>query len=180
MRSPVVAALVLATSAALARWKEPARLGYRRERRGNPPSDITYVYEDVSPTGPYVRQVGGYARYGEVTGLLKDSDDKFVILGSGEEVGLEFDPAGLPTLPAGWTRDYFFFADGFTKDMDFYAAHADTVEPLPFHNMVGYPYPVTRGYPSEDPYLDYQLNYNTRFISGGGARVFRFEYRTQR
>jgi len=153
-------------------------LGYPRERRGNPPSDITYVYEDVSPTGPYVRQVGSYTRYGEVTDLLKDSDDKFVILGSGEEVGLEFDPAGLPTLPAGWTRDYFFFADGFTKDMDFYAAHADTVEPLPFHNMVGYPYPVTQGYPSEDPYLDYQLNYNTRQVSGRSIPSYRFQYKT--
>ena len=71
--------------------------------------------------------------------MLSQADDQFVILGSGEEVTLEFDSTALPPVLPGWTRDYFFFADGFAKDMDFYEARAETVEPLPFHEMGRYP-----------------------------------------
>ncbi|MGH9704541.1 MAG: FG-GAP-like repeat-containing protein, partial [Candidatus Acidiferrales bacterium] len=38
--------------------------GYPRVIEGNPINDIRYVYEDVSPTGPYTRQTGNYTRYG--------------------------------------------------------------------------------------------------------------------
>ena len=83
---------------------------------------MKYVYEQVSRTGPYARQAGEYTRYGNVLPLLKSFDDKLAVFGSGEEVQLEFDPAKLPPVPKGWTRDYFFQANGYEKDMDFYAA----------------------------------------------------------
>jgi len=150
--------------------------GYPREKHGNPDGDITYAHEEISPTGPYGRPVGNYTRYGDVTALLKQSDDKFVVFTSGDENDLEFDPAGLPPLPQGWTRDYFFFADGFTKDMDFYAANAYTVDPLPFHKMSGYPYPATENYPGDDAHLNYRLNINTRQISETGTPSFRFRF----
>ncbi len=35
--------------------------GYPRVVEGNPKNDLTYVYEDVSATGPYSRQTGNYA-----------------------------------------------------------------------------------------------------------------------
>ena len=101
---------------------------------------------------------------------------QFVILGSGEEVALEFDPTALPRVPSGWTRDYFFFADGFAKDMDFYAAHPQTVEPLPFHGMGHYPYPATERHPEDGLYLTYYLDYTTRQVSGKGVPAFRFRY----
>jgi len=150
--------------------------GYPREKHGNLDGDITYAHEEVSPTGPYGRPVGNYTRYGDVTALLKQSDDKFVVFTSGDENDLEFDPAGLPPLPQGWTRDYFFFADGFTKDMDFYAANAYTVDPLPFHKMSGYPYPATENYPRDTSHLNYRLNINTRQISETGTPGFRFRF----
>ena len=68
-------------------------------------------------------------------------DDKLVVFGSGDEVALDFDPAKLPALPTGWVRDYFFVANGYEKDMDFYAYRGDTVDPLPFREMRAYPYP---------------------------------------
>ena len=46
-------------------------------------------------------------------------------------------------------RDYFFYADGFEKDMDFYAAHAFTVEPLPKHGLKPYPYAPGEDYPDD-------------------------------
>jgi thioredoxin-like negative regulator of GroEL len=152
--------------------------GYPRVIEGYPKNDITYVYEDVSLSGPYTRQAGNYTRYGDVTPLVRASDDQYVIFGSGDEVAIEFDATHLPDLPAGWTRDYFFYADGFAKDMDFYAAHGDTVSPLPFHTLTPYPYPEGAGYPSDDPHLQWQIEYNTRGVAGPAGSVYRFEYRS--
>lgn len=151
--------------------------GYPRMVEGRPRGNIRFLYDEVSLTGPYAHQAGGYTRYGDVKPLLEAADDRFVIFGSGEELALEFDPASLPPLPAGWSRDYFFFADGFTKDMDFYSAESLTVEPLPFHRMLRYPYPGTGGYPSDDLHLAYRLNYNARAVSEKGHGSYRFEYR---
>jgi tetratricopeptide (TPR) repeat protein len=150
--------------------------GYPRVIEGHPLNDIRYVYEDVSPTGPYTRQAGNYTRYGDVRALVRASDNEYVIYGSGDEVQVEFDSAGLPPLPAGWTRDYFFYADGFAKDMDFYAAHGDTVDPLPFHTLVPYPYPPGTAYPEDPKHLDYLLRYNTRPVSGPAGASFQFHY----
>ncbi len=153
--------------------------GYPREVRSDPSSDIRYVYEDVSRTGPYARHAGNYTRYGDALELLAAADDRFVILGSGDEVQVEFDCSPLAPVPAGWTRDYLFYADGFEKDMDFYAAHGYTVEPLPFHAMHGYPYKGAESYSREGPYLQYQLDVNTRQVSGRGATSYRFDYRRE-
>ena len=83
-----------------------------------------YVYEKASATGPYTRPAGAYTRYGDVRPLLTGYDDRLAVFGSGDEVVLDFDPAKLPALPKGWVRDYFFVANGYEKDMDFYAAEA--------------------------------------------------------
>ena len=140
------------------------------------PGDLHYTYEDVSLTGPYARHVGAYTRYGDVLPLLKAADDKFVVFGSGEEVILDFDSTALPPLPAGWKRDYLFYANGFVKDMDFYAADAFTVDPLPFHRMGTYPNPPRSQYPLNRSSLDYLLEYNTRYQSGNGVTEYKYEY----
>ena len=148
--------------------------GYPRQIEDLPPGNVKYHYEQVSRTGPYARQAGEYTRYGDVLPLLKSFDDKLVVFGSGEEVQLEFDPSKLPPLPKGWTRDYFFNAQGYEKDMDFYAAHGDTVEPLPFRSTGGYPYKGK--FPSDREHLDYMLKYNTRFLSGNEPRGYAYDY----
>ena len=150
--------------------------GYPRVVEGNPADDLTYVYEDVSLTGPYARQIGNYTRYGDVTELVRASDDEYVIFGSGDEVAIDFDASHMPDLPSGWTRDYFFFADGFAKDMDFYAKYGETVSPLPFHTLVPYPYPDGIGYPEDDQHMSYILEYNTRGVTGPAGPLFRFNY----
>jgi Flp pilus assembly protein TadD len=151
-------------------------LGYPRVVEGNPRNDLSYIYEDVSETGLYTRQTGNYTRYGDVTDLLRTPDDEYVIFGSGDEVVVDFDPTHLPDLPDGWTRDYFFYANGFAKDMDFYAAHGDTVSPLPFHTLMPYPYPEGVGYPEDERHLKYMLEYNTRGVAGPAGDSFRFAY----
>ena len=141
-------------------------LGYPREIRLTPASDTTYLFANRSMTGPYARAAGNYTRYGNVLDLLRSADDRFVVFGSGEGVKVDFDPSALPALPSGWTRDYFFYANGFEKDLDFYAAHAFTVEPLPRHGLIAYPYPPGKEYPEDAQHLGYELEYNTRARSG--------------
>jgi tetratricopeptide (TPR) repeat protein len=150
--------------------------GYPRSVERYIAGDLDYIYEQVSATGPYARHVGTYTEYGDVTPLLKAVDDKYVIFGSGEEVMLDFDPSTLPKLPVGWTRDYFFYANGFVKDMDFYEADGNTVDRMPFHGMKTYPYPDTQHYPDDADLLDYQIGYNTRYQTGNGVTSFRYEW----
>jgi tetratricopeptide (TPR) repeat protein len=150
--------------------------GYPRVDESRFPGDLNYTYENVSLTGPYARHIGAYTQYGDVLPLLKDVDDKFVIFGSGEEVMMDFDPSHLAPLPAGWKRDYLFYANGFVKDMDFYAADAFTVYPLPFHRMGIYPKPPESEYPLDRSKLDYLLNYNTRYQSGNGVSEYRYRF----
>jgi len=149
--------------------------GYPRQIEDQPPGNVKYVYGQVSRTGPYARQAGTYTRYGDVLPLLTGFDDKLVVFGSGEEVALEFDPSKLPPLRRGWTRDYFFQANGYEKDMDFYAAEGSTVEPLPFRRMGTYPY-AGKSFPSDPEHLDYMLKYNTRFVSGKEPQGYSYEY----
>jgi len=151
-------------------------LGFPKEIRLTPASDTVYSYAHRSKTGPYARAAGNYTRYGEGKSLLDAADDRFAIFSSGEGVKLDFDARRLPALPAGWVRDYFFMADGFEKDMDFYAAHAFTVEPLPKHSMKPYPYVAGDEYPSDAPHLGYELDYNTRSRSGQMPTDLRYRY----
>jgi Flp pilus assembly protein TadD len=151
--------------------------GYPQPIEGNPRSDLTYQYDHVSISGPYVPHAGAYTRFGDVLSLLRTADDEFAIFGSGEQVELEFDASKLPSVKPGWARDYFFYADGFDKDMDFYEANSATVEPLPFHTRTPYPYAPEPGYSQTSSHLRYQLEFNSRQKSGVKSGSYRFEYR---
>jgi hypothetical protein len=153
--------------------------GFPLKIEGQPPGNVKYIYEKASATGPYTRPAGAYTRYGDVRPLLDSLDDKFAVFGSGDEVALDFDPSKLPALPQGWVRDYFFVANGYEKDMDFYAYRGDTVEPLPFRDMETYPY-AGKSFPDDPEHLNYLLEYNTRFMSGNEASGYSFQYSDQR
>ncbi len=142
--------------------------------------DLDYDYDLVSLTGPFQHEQGSYTRFGDVTSLLKSNMEKetdhHVIFGSGEEIATQFDTTTLPPLPAGWTRDYFFYANGYVKDMDWWDALPFTVAQLPSHTMPAYPYPEGKEEPLSTDSLDYQLNWNTRFDSGNPNRSYRFHF----
>ena len=138
--------------------------------------DLDYDYDRVSLTGPFQHQRGNYTRMGDVTTLLKGIDDRYAIFGSGEEIAAEFDVSRLPALPAHWKRDYFFYANGYVKDMDWWDASPFTVSQLPFHTMSTYPYPASEKFPDDDGAMNYQLNWNDRWDSGEPVRSYRFDY----
>jgi hypothetical protein len=150
--------------------------GYPYKIEGLPPGNVQYVYEKVSATGPYTRPMGTYTRYGDVLPLLTATDDKLAVFGSGDEVRLDFDPSSLPALPHRWVRDYFFAANGYEKDMDFYAAEGNNVAPLPFLSMGEYPYTPKNSFPLDDTHVNYLLEYNTRHMSGNEQRGYWFDY----
>jgi cytochrome c-type biogenesis protein CcmH/NrfG len=151
--------------------------GYPQQVEGGIPGDLTYYYDQASTTGPFSQFRGSYTRYGDVTSLLQSVDDQFVVFGTGEDIDAEFSAAPLPSLAAGWTRDYFFYANGFVKDMDFYEATPFTVADMPFHAMTAYPYPGAQHYPTDSSADAYRLDWNDRYQRGSStAKGYSFHY----
>jgi hypothetical protein len=121
-----------------------------------------FDYQNASAVSNWNPTPGLYTRYGDVRPLVTAVDDKLVVMGSGDELRLEFGAASLPPLPAGWTRDFLLLVDGWAKDRDANTAFSQTVDPLPFHAMSGYPYPAAEHYPSDAEHEAYRKEYNTR------------------
>jgi tetratricopeptide (TPR) repeat protein len=121
-----------------------------------------FFYPNPRPVSNWNPTRGFYTRYGAVEKLLDQIDDRFVIMGSGDEVRLLFDAAGLPELKAGRRRDFLLFVDGWAKDSDPNTAYSQTVEPLPFHGMSRYPYSEAERYPNDALHWSYRNEYNTR------------------
>lgn len=146
----------------------PARADIRF--RGFSPSHIHperkqpeyFDFVSPTPTSFWNPTPGMYTRYGEVTELMASTDDRLVIIGSGDEVTLRFDPKQFPALPTGWRRDYLLRVEGWAKDRDANTAYSQTVEPLPFHGMSRYPYPSSERYPDDEFHNQYRRKYNTR------------------
>ena len=120
-----------------------------------------FDYDTVLAGAPWDQHRGHYTRYGGVGELLQVADDRFVILGTGDEVAIRFEDS-LPELPAGWRRDWLVYLNGWVKDGDPNTLHGDRVEPLPFHAMSAYPYGPDELYPDTAEHRAYQLDYNTR------------------
>ncbi len=152
--------------------------GYPKQIEGATPGDLTYDYSRISATGPFLWARGVYTRYGDVTPLLRQIDNRYVIFGTGEEIDAEFSAAELPALPRGWTRDYFFYANGFVKDMDYWEEAPFTVGPMPFHAMSRYPYPASEHFPQGAGADRYWLDWNTRYESGNRRQRWEFDYRS--
>ncbi len=121
-----------------------------------------FVYSDVSTTTMWNPTAGLYTRFGDVDALLDAIDDRFVVMGAGDEIALTFDARELAQIPAGWTRDYLLFVDGWAKENEANTAFGDTVEPLPFHEMSGYPYGPSESFPDDEEHWRYLEAYNSR------------------
>jgi hypothetical protein len=121
-----------------------------------------FLYNEVAPVSQWNPTPGFYTRYGDVNKLLTAADDMPVIMGSGDEMKLEFDPAAFPALRAGWKRDFLLLVDGWAKDADANTAFSTSVAPLPFHAMSAYPYRANEHYPDDAVHRNYQKEYNTR------------------
>lgn len=117
-----------------------------------------FSYEGADPVSLWNPTPGRYTRYGAVDSLLTVADDRMVVMGSGDEVRLRFDVSRFPLLRPGWRRDYLLLMDGWAKDRDANTAYSQSVAPLPFHRMSGYPMSRDERHPDSG----YRDEYNRR------------------
>ena len=110
---------------------------------------------------------GAFTRYGDVTPLMQNADDMYVIGRQGDQVNLQFLTANLNAPAPGMERDYFFAVACWFKDPpgEWGYGFNFTVDPMPFIAMSGFPYPNTETYPYDAAHLAYIQQYNTRIIS---------------
>ncbi|HKP82984.1 MAG TPA: FG-GAP-like repeat-containing protein [Pyrinomonadaceae bacterium] len=120
--------------------------------------------------------IGYYTRFGDVRELLKQADDRYVIMNAGDEMSFRF--AAPPSPPSGWVRDYVIVGDGWIKDGDYNSTFSGTVLPLPYHAKNKYITPPGR---LEDEWVyqqhpdDWQ-NYHTRYVT---AEIFQNALRSK-
>ena len=136
----------MAPDAADLRWR-----GFSQERPVDGPP-ASYDYERVTASAPWKVLPGRYTREGDVRPLLAKTDDRFVVMASGDEIVLAFDADTQPILPAGWTWTFLLYADGFSKEMNLHSLHPDTLAPFPSR------------FPGNAEQERYHAEYNTRVI----------------
>jgi len=139
-------------------------LGYPREYSPDGRQPNLYDYSQVDRAAAWKTMRGDYTRYGEVTDLVRRSDDRYVIMGPGEEVTLRFPAGRVGPVAGGYVRSFILKTDSYCKDMDLYTAYPDTVEPLPYHGMSGYPYGPEQKYPEDALHREYRTRFNTRVV----------------
>jgi hypothetical protein len=127
-----------------------------------PQATLTYFWETNSTS------YGSFTRYGDVTPLMQNTDDMFVIGRQGDQIWLRFPTANLSAPAEGMVREYFLVTASYFKDIpgDWgFGWETFDVNPLPFFNMSGYPYLNSESYPYDAEHLAYLEEYNTRIIS---------------
>lgn len=144
--------------------------GYSTPYKEVPDGPDLYDYnrplsQSQAPGWPPIR--GAYTRLGECSPLLRKVDDQYAIVAPGDALSMLFDARHLPSLPAGWKRDFVFISDGWTKDSDKNTVTGETVGPLPFHGMKRYPYGPEEGFPGSAASLRWMKEWNTR-VKGEG------------
>ncbi len=124
-----------------------------------------YLYQAFTPGTDAA--TGDFTKYGDVTPLLQNEDDMFVIGREGDAISMQF-PIGNLTAPApGMVRSYFLYEATWFKDIsgNWGFGFGFTVNPLPFQTMSGFPYPPTEWYPNDTAHLNYLSEWNTRVIA---------------
>jgi len=138
---------------------EPCGLLKEFSPDGQPPTQFD---PEKTERAALVGLAGNLTRFGDVTELLQQRDDRFVLFGANDMLTVRFDARKLPPLPNGWTRSFVLRTWGYSKDTSPFTALNSTVLPLPFHGMSTYPYRADEHYPDDEFHREYQRQYNTR------------------
>jgi tetratricopeptide (TPR) repeat protein len=142
--------------------------GFSREYRlGGRYGPHWFEYGDVTTDPKWSDLEGDYTRYGDVTPLLEEPDDMYVITNAGDEVTISFRADEAPALREGWTRTFLLYTDGWVKDGDLNTGTGQTVEPLPFRAQSRYPYGPDEMFPDDASHRAWRDAYNTRRVTAG-------------
>ncbi|QDU37802.1 hypothetical protein Mal4_21190 [Maioricimonas rarisocia] len=128
-----------------------------------------YDYDDVRTEPAWPPMDGQFTRYGDVAELVRDADDRQVVMASGDEMTLRFAVPEEP-LPEGWTRDFILHNIGWDKDADLNTLYGATAGPLPFRGMTAYPYVAPEQFPQTERHRRDMREFHTRRT---GDRDFR-------
>jgi hypothetical protein len=146
--------------------------GFSEWNRADEVSPKLPTYSEISSTAQRWRDLEGFhTRFGDVSELLSEIDDRYVIMNAGDELLLRYQPLDDPA--DGYTRSYIFVSDGWVKDGDYNTEASATVLPLPYHGQADYEY-AGEGTLFDDPvyqqHAEDWVNYHTRYIT---PHVFR-------
>ncbi len=131
-------------------------------RNGRAPEGYDYAAVTTAPRWPTL--FGRFTRYGEVTPLLIEHDDRMVVMGPGDELTIEF---AAPTEPQrdGWKRDFVLTNIGYDKDADLNTIYGQSSEPFPFRAMSRYPFSADDQVPDSAEHRQYVDDWQTREYS---------------
>lgn len=101
----------------------------------------TYDYQKLDAQKQWPPMEGCLTSYGDVKDLIAETDNRQALLGAGDEMEVRFKALLTDELPVGWKRDFILHNVGWDKDADLNTVFGQTVGPLPFAGMVGYPDP---------------------------------------
>ncbi len=121
-----------------------------------------FEYTKLLSDAPWNPMAGNYTRYGQVEKLLDGSDDRLVVMSTGDEITVQFDGRNLPPPKPGWKRDFLLYTAGYAKDGEPNTAYSRVVGPLPFREMSKYPYAPPEHYPDDPEHQNYLREFETR------------------
>jgi hypothetical protein len=116
-----------------------------------------YDYSRLTTEPKWPPMEGRLTAYGDVSNLIREADNRQALLGAGDELELHFRSDG-PELLSGWTSDFILHNVGWDKDADLNTVFGQTVGPLPFAGMQGYPDPNGPG--DRPPFADQRRTQN--------------------
>lgn len=115
--------------------------GYSPELPRQPDESHQYDYHAATQDARWLPLDGHLTRYGPVTELVRQADDRMVVMGAGDEIQLRFSLPDQPP-PDGWKRDFVLHSVGWDKDADLNTLTGQSYQPLPFLEMPQYPPPA--------------------------------------
>lgn len=117
---------------------EVARHGFSARIRDDLTHPEVYDYQQSSLTPRWPPLSGDLTRLGDCTDLVRQWDDRMVVIGAGDEIRMKFStPSAAP--PEGWKRDFVVHSVGWDKDADLNTLAGQSIGPLPYRGMAAYP-----------------------------------------